>query len=339
MSGTRVAPGETRPVQRGTASLPAQTRVTSMSRRLSNDRSMRPLPSIKAEANKMGGVRAKRTPIAASQDSYQLVSRPPCMCSVCSASLDPPITKETLSELDWDRVSNNLLLRHDLNFEPHIQYRPNTYGVCGQERITQTSLYWDAVKRVIEVYLADREGKCISHAEPCLRNSLPSSKPVRQGCQVSERLPRMFEAVRETLKTLVSEEEHQAIDSRLDVELLMQQMENGACDFVSLGDCLASLLRRYCSPERDQLFDDMTERIRLGVHKADAQLITNGLRCAFSILEIMRLVSLPINLLNLIMIANSFSNGRISPITRSNLSVSSLWIALSPLSNKTFCAV
>lgn len=290
MSGARVAPGKARHVQRDTASIPAQATNSSTARKPLNDQSARQHPSTTPKAVEMGGARLKTAPVAISKRSCQLISPPQCPCSICSASLDPPITRETLSELDWDQISNNLLLRHDLNFEPHIQYRPNTHGPRGQERMTQTYLYWEAMTVVIEVYLAEKGGKCLNHTQTCSRNPIPSPKSQHQHRQISERFPRMLEAVRETLKTIVPEKEHHAIDSRLDVDLLMQQVEHGICDFISLGECLASLLRRFCYPERDHLFDDMTARMRLGVLESDAQLIVNGLRCAFNILEIMRLV-------------------------------------------------
>jgi len=291
MPRTGVVPADARVVQRCAASTSAQTTNSPGSRGHSSERPIRQDSSMHLSVNDMGGTGPRKTPGAAAKDSCQSTFQPQHPGCSSSPSLDPPITRETLSELDWDRLSNNLLLRHDLNFETNIQYRPNTYGARGLERSLQTAQYWDAVTVEVDISLANKRRKCSYHSQRCLRTPPPSSKPLRSCHKILLRLPRMFRAIRETLKTLVPEKEWQAIDSRLDVELLVQQMQYGACDFTSLGDCLANLLRRFCSPDRDHLFDDLTAGIRQGVIQADAQLIVTSLRCAFSILEIMRLVS------------------------------------------------
>ena len=206
-------------------------------------------------------------------------------------TLDPPITRDSLSELDADRVLNNILLRHDLNFESNIQYRPITHGARSEERITEAAQYWGAMEIEIDVYLRKKSQYCARHFKTSLHSRRRSSKPLSPYTNILCRLPRMFGAIRDTLKTLVPEDEHEAIDSRLDVELINQQMENGICDFVSLGNCLSNLLQRFCSSERDHLFDKMISRIRLGVLQDDYRLITSGLKTVFSILEIMKLVS------------------------------------------------
>ncbi len=290
MSRTRVAHGDARTVQRRTTSESAQTTYSPVGKAASFPHSTHNI-STNTRVNEMARIGAQKTSASTFRESSQPDLSSQYQCSVCSASLDPPITRETLSELDWDRISSNLLLRHDLNFEPNIQYRPNTHGARGIERSLENVHYWDAVTVEVDTFLTRKEKMFTSRSQKCLRTPLLSSEPLRSCHSILLRLPRMFGAIRETLKTLVPDREWPAVDSRLDVDLLVQQMENRACDFISLGDCLASLLRRFCSPERDHLFDDMTAKIQLGVRQANAQLIVHGLRRAFSILEIMRLVS------------------------------------------------
>ena len=42
-----------------------------------------------------------------------------------STLLEPPVTKKTLSELDVNKIVHNPKLRHDINFDPDLHFRPN----------------------------------------------------------------------------------------------------------------------------------------------------------------------------------------------------------------------
>lgn len=101
----------------------------------------------------------------------------------------------------------------------------------------------------------------------------------------------MFHTVGDILKSLLPESESSAIDARLDVDLLFQQLENGGCDFIRLSEWLGDLLRHYCLPERRATVDEMTFRIRSGVQEGSTSDILEGLMQIFTILEAMKLVS------------------------------------------------
>lgn len=211
---------------------------------------------------------------------------PPCSVNFRSASLQPPITKASLGELDSEHLFENLLLRHDLNFDPKIQYRPTTHGVRGEIRMTEALEYWNAMGTELAGFFMD-QGKCC-----CCWTTLPTSPLRNSPVQTTlRRLPNMFETVRVILKSLVPEYEWSTIDARLDIDLLVQQLENEACDFIALSEWLGVLLRRYCLPEGSQLIDEMTTNIRSGVHNVDTGQILTGLMQIFTILEVMKLVS------------------------------------------------
>ena len=107
----------------------------------------------------------------------------------------------------------------------------------------------------------------------------------------------MIEAIREISKSLLPVDEWSSIDARLDVELLTQEMKHGLCDFTNLSDWLGSLLRRFCSPARDHLIDEMTSAIQFGVLNAQPRSTANGLMSIFDILQTMKLVtSIPISI-------------------------------------------
>jgi len=211
---------------------------------------------------------------------------PPCLVNFQSAHPQPPITKASLEELDFDHLLDNLLLRHDLNFDPMIQYRPTTHGIRGEIRMTEALQYWNAVRTELAGWFMD-QGKCCC-CWTTLRSSPTDKDPVRTTLR---RLPKMFESVREILKSLLPESERSAIDARLDIGLLVQELENGACDFIALSEWLGVLLRHYCSSERSHLVDDMTTMIRSGVQDTNIGNILTGLMQIFTILEAMKLVS------------------------------------------------
>lgn len=208
-----------------------------------------------------------------------------------STSLEPPVSEASLCELDLRRILKNLLLRHDLNFERDITCRPNTHGPRGEQRTVQSLEYWTAIRKELDILLKNDYNT--SSIEPS-HNTVSSSQACSSCAPGLPRLSRMFGAVRMILKSLTHEDEWDAIDARIDVDLLVQQLKNRAFDLVSLSDWLAVLLRRCCSTKRYQAIDMMTSSIRLGIERREAQLITTGLTIMFETLESSKLVSEPL---------------------------------------------
>ncbi|KAI9697033.1 MAG: hypothetical protein M1836_004994 [Candelina mexicana] len=206
-----------------------------------------------------------------------------------SASLHPPVTKQSLSELDINRIINNIKLRHDVNFDRELHFRPNLDGEKGRRKLEQAESYWKAL--VAEFVM------CLSANEPLpgLRrhyhevvNSLQQQPALSFG-DIPKRIPVMFETISEILKTLVPIHHHSIIDARLDVPILMQQINKGLCDFTGLSRWLAELLKAHCAPMRDDWVDNMEEQIRRGVEQANLEAIVEGLKLLFGILETMKL--------------------------------------------------
>ncbi len=253
--------------------------------------------------------------------------------TIASTSFEPLISEETLCELELRRISKDLLLRHDLNFDRNISYRPNTHGSRGQQRTIQSLEYWNAIRKELDILLTNEYTS--SSIEPS-HNTVSSTQACNSCAPGLPRLSRMFGAVRMILKRLVHEDEWDAIDARLDVDLLIQQLKNRAFDLVALSDWLAVLLRRSCSSKRYQSIDVMTSSIRLGVERVEGQLIATGLIHMFDILETIKLVSepykspLPRNRLILL--------HRMLQIMKLNSSIPSCWTAPSLLNRETFSA-
>ena len=205
-----------------------------------------------------------------------------------SASREPPITKSSLSELDIKKTINNAKLRHDLNFDRDIAFRPNSDGSRGQEKVREARRYWEALSIEFAIYIARKNHIRITAAQtrsPSLSD--PSHRP-----DIPYRLPKMFETLHEILKTLVPGPEWSAVDQRLDVDLLMQELGNGVCDLIGLSEWLGELLQGSCSPMRDQSVLQMVHSIQEAVHTDDARGLVGGLRNLFGVLETMKLVCL-----------------------------------------------
>lgn len=207
------------------------------------------------------------------------------------ASTDPPVTKASLSELDLVRIVNDAKLRHDVNFDREVSFRPNTHGEVFQLRQALEEGYWEALTIEFALYITRRRNMSSNRPESPESPESPWHLGPASVNKVELRLPKMFRTIQEILKTLVPMSEWPAVDTRLDVDLLMQQLEKGVCDILALSQWLSSLLLGSCSPMRDCLVANMVSIIRRGVENEHAGRIAEGLKHLFYILENMKLVS------------------------------------------------
>jgi hypothetical protein len=200
------------------------------------------------------------------------------------ASDIPPVTKQSLSELDIHHIITNSRLRHDVNFDRDLSFRPNLDGAKGQQKRKATGQYWKALEAELELYARLFQGS-------------PPPKIQAGNCwaglvqNAQRRIPIMFQAIQDILKSLVPDRDHARVDEHLDVPMLMQEIERGVCDLVRLAKWMAQLLKEHCAPMRDGLVDGMVTTIQTGVAEGSSAQIVDGLRELFAILETMKLVS------------------------------------------------
>lgn len=211
---------------------------------------------------------------------------------LCCTEVLPPVTKETLSELDLERILRNPSLRTDANFEPDLHFKPDLDGEKGRTKRKMADNYWEALEVEImmysEVTMASHQGSSNGEVEIETRYT-PVSSGLEPGWIIS-RLPLMFEMLQEILKTLVPEQDHPSVAGNLDVPFLMQQVRKGVLDLVGLSTWLADLLKTHCAPMRDPVADEMVAEIRTGYALQDMGKVVNGLRTLFGMLEMMKLV-------------------------------------------------
>nr|OQO23237.1 hypothetical protein B0A51_11300 [Rachicladosporium sp. CCFEE 5018] len=199
------------------------------------------------------------------------------------ASKTPPITPDSLSELDMPRIIKNPKLRHDVNFDRELHFRPNLDGSKGKEKIKAADQYWKALEP--EIYLINKARRELYGTDD--QQKLEFWKGIMKKSR--KRLRKVFEVVRDILKTLVPDADQSKIEERLDVDLLFQQIDNGMCDLVDLANWLATVIKKHCAPMRDNSVDEMQKSITEGALKDEQTILVNGLRLLLLLLENMKL--------------------------------------------------
>ncbi|KAF2490698.1 Tcp11-domain-containing protein [Lophium mytilinum] len=198
-----------------------------------------------------------------------------------NAGLFPPITKQSLSELDIHNIINNIKLRHDVNFDRDLSFRPNLDGAKGQEKLKAAKKYWNALTAELELYAFLFQGSASRDLKSPTWQALAAAS--------QKRIPLMFGTIQEILRNLVPERDQARVEENLDVAMLMQRVEKGVCDLVKLSEWLAHLLKEHCAPMRDEWVDKMVESTRIGAHTPSWSSIVKGLRELLGILEAMKL--------------------------------------------------
>ncbi|CAO2658618.1 Nn.00g063410.m01.CDS01 [Neocucurbitaria sp. VM-36] len=194
----------------------------------------------------------------------------------------PPVTKQSLSELDIQNIITNIKLRHDINFDRDLSFRPNIDGVKGEEKKRASDKYKMALIAELKLY------GLLSQGTPPLRG-VEHMKPEDITYNAERRLPTLFHTIREVLKSLVPDRDHTRVDEHMDVSMLMQEIERGVCDMVRLAEWMAHLLKEHCAPMRDNWVDTMVASTRDGVSQQSLTKIVHGLSELLGILEAMKL--------------------------------------------------
>lgn len=208
-----------------------------------------------------------------------------------TASLEPPITKESLSELDLNRIVNDNRLRHDINFEHEIIFRPNTYAKQSVRKQHEDDAYFEALAIEFDHYIKCQKPPLppsfqSDHKRSAAVPSTPSSRMFPQ------RVPPVIIAIREVIQTLVPTAKWQTVDDHFDLDLRMQELEHGICNIAGLFEWTGQLLLCSCSPMRDDMVTSMVAKSQQAVTSQNAHQLVDSIRDLFGVLETMKLVCL-----------------------------------------------
>ncbi|KAK5997130.1 Protein SOK1 [Cladobotryum mycophilum] len=186
--------------------------------------------------------------------------------------VEPPVTRATLSELDVSKIIHNPKLRHDINYDPELHFRPNLDGEKGRKKQERANQFWRALKKELSEFILDRPTFYANHGE-----------------NDDWTLPLLLKAVKEIIQTLVPQRDRQFLDEGLNVELLMQQFHKGVADLEKLALWLSQVLKSHCAPMRDDWVDTMYSQLSNGNRNADLDELVTGMRSLLSVLEAMKL--------------------------------------------------
>ncbi|CAI4373063.1 CBM_collapsed_G0011660.mRNA.1.CDS.1 [Saccharomyces cerevisiae] len=141
----------------------------------------------------------------------------------------PPINLQGLKEIDLQEILKNPQLRHDIIFDPLLQFRPNLDGERGNKKRQLANIYWNDVQNEIYVY---------------------SKRPEIFQYDRSRLVP-LFDTLRDVLLTIVPQKESPMINNVLDTELNIQELLKGSLIMSNLSGWLADLFKHHCAPMRD----------------------------------------------------------------------------------------
>ncbi|KAJ7134592.1 T-complex protein 11-domain-containing protein [Mycena epipterygia] len=232
----------------------------------------------------------------------------------------PPINRNTLKELDLDAIIRNPQLRHDLLFDPGLQFRPTTT----RRKTERSEKYWAAITAELESGCT-----CVSfdlRARPhptvcaCAHVSMPSSlNPVvafsptlhvvtlRMPSRIRSLLDEFLEVLLLVIQPLSSvagahvsptksqQAEHVAqaayIRSVFDPALIEQELKHKVFDPSGLFRAIGLTLQGHCAPMRDHAVELMVQVAQTCApggqgSKADA---VKAVRMCMDILELMKL--------------------------------------------------
>ncbi|KAK4985356.1 Protein SOSEKI 1 [Elasticomyces elasticus] len=198
------------------------------------------------------------------------------------AAKTPPITLESLVELEIARIINNPKLRHDINFDRELHFRPNLDGSKGRQKLKLADQFWTALTAEFELYAFI--GKRLMAPQDQQRDYWQRMMKSSQ-----QRLPGIFTAIKDILKTLVPDQDQLRVDERLNIPMIMQQVENSVLDLLDLTEWFSKLLKSHCAPMRDSWIDQMVKLAKRGVQEDSPKRIVRALQQLLSILEAMKL--------------------------------------------------
>lgn len=176
----------------------------------------------------------------------------------------PPVNINSLREIDLAEIFKNPRLRHDIVFDPQLQFRPNLDGERGKRKRQSTQRYWDGITAEVEGVWAAADSEFAS-------------------------LTTLFTTLRQVLVSLLPVKDRETIESDLDSDLVQQQLSHQCFDFVSFSQWLSNVFKAHCAPMRDSWVDQMVVRINAGWKEKNSRKLTEGLRMIFAILEAMKL--------------------------------------------------
>lgn len=187
--------------------------------------------------------------------------------------IPPPITRQSLRELETPEIMKNSQLIHDIIHDPTLQFRPNLEGPRGERKRQVAEQYWSALEREVD------------RLKVCLRKD-PSGLVKLS----SNRFPVLFTEMRDILCSLLPVNDRIVVEEVIDPDFLCQQLFRGVLDVNNLAGFLGKTMKEHCAPMRDAMVEKMMKQFQYARTSGDTAAFVFGLRMVFELLEGMKLV-------------------------------------------------
>ncbi|KAF8908869.1 T-complex protein 11-domain-containing protein [Gymnopilus junonius] len=209
-------------------------------------------------------------------------------------SMKPPINRSTLKELELDIILRNPVIRHDLLFDPGLQFRPH------RKRQT-TEKYWNAVWEELQTgctcVTLDAEGNL--HSKSCMCSCCPEPlpDPVVQNVAISgaytirmpSRIPALLTEFIEVMVFVIQPLNNTNIYA--DPNSIKDQAQEhsahaASCVFDPSGLFfhIGETLKHHCAPMRDRAVEEMVQ-----VAQQRGPEAFKAVRMCMELLELMKL--------------------------------------------------
>jgi len=187
-----------------------------------------------------------------------------------------------LSELEAACILNNPKLRHDINFDRELHFRPNLDGERGRAKLQIADDYWTALEVELELYtfMATDSRGAEFRAQPDYYHNM---------YRFERRIPTMFSAAKEIIVSLNEKSEMPGIQETMDVSFMMQQIHRGIFDLTPLASYMEVLLKAHCAPMRDAWVEKTCELMKHGWQTLNVKSVVSGFKELFGLLEAMKL--------------------------------------------------
>ena len=187
--------------------------------------------------------------------------------------IPPPITRNSLRELETPEILKNAQLIHDIIHDPSLQFRPNLEGPRGERKRLAAEQYWSALEREVD------------RLKICLRKDPNGLVKLS-----SNRFPVLFSELRDILCSMLPLPDRLVVEEVIDPEFLCQQVFRGVLNVENLACFLGKMMKEHCAPMRDVLVEKMVRQFQFAEMSGSTSAFVLGLRMVFELLEGMKLV-------------------------------------------------
>ena len=181
----------------------------------------------------------------------------------------PPVNLHSMHEIDLQEVLKNPQLRHDILYDPQLQFRPNLDGERGKRKRIQSENYWNMIKIETQNFLHNDNFRVNGNSPIII----------------------MFQCLKSILISLIPSKDITQIEEILDMSLLIQQINSKCFNFTGFANWICSIFKLHCAPMRDAWVDELNSLFYQSA-KSDSlniDYLVEGFKTLFLILEAMKL--------------------------------------------------